>query len=73
MAAKQNFLIVARLPGELAVLKRGVYFSAATEVHEVLAKDLLSIQTRKYVGGIVGPSVCREDREICKALIGGSA
>lgn len=66
---KQSFLIVARLPGEIALLRRGVYLGPNVEVHEVLVKDLTSIKTREYVGAIIGASVCKEDREIGKALV----
>jgi hypothetical protein len=67
------FLLVARLPGEIVMLRRGLYLAPDIEVQEVLVRDLNDIRTRKYVGGCIGPTVVKEDRALCKAIIAASA
>lgn len=70
---KPQFLVVAVLPGELAVLRRGVVLAPEVEVHEVLVKDLRDVKLRKYVGGVIGASVGRDDKAMCRAIIEAGA
>lgn len=68
-----QFLVVAVLPGEMALLRRGVVLAPDVEVHEVLVKDLRNVQLRKYVGGLIGASVGRDDKAMVRAIIEAGA